>query len=120
MNEVIRLEKINVNIDSSEWMIGEATLEELHREYNKITSDESDYIIEAFIDHFEKTISVPSEFNNRQFKRALAHELTHAFISEYITSDSSKLYTEEDVADFVSRYAFKIVEIVLSYISKRR
>ena len=107
-----------VKINGIEWTIVELSLEDLNKAYELIKPD-VEYNAYGFINYKDAEILITSELNNDRFRKILSHELTHAFFDAYITSDPSKIYLEEDVADFVSRHAFTIVELTNEYVENR-
>lgn len=61
-----------------------------------------------------QTIYVNETLSQRKMKKVLIHELTHAFVFSY---GESFLYNDEErLADFVSKYAQKIIKKMESII----
>jgi len=106
------MDKFKLHLE--EWKITKKPIHQIIEEYNQTNNE--DILVDAFTDFLLNEISLPNEFNKIQTIRTLAHELTHVFIKTYISGDEKRLYTEEDVCDFTSRYSFDIVKIVLDYV----
>ena len=67
--------------------------------------------------HYQNTIVIDKDLKKDRKRRVLIHELTHCYISEYITHQEQQ-YTEEDVADISANSHDIIHKIVEDYFNK--
>lgn len=66
----------------------------------------------------EKIIIIDNRLANDFKKSVLIHEVTHAFIYEYLGLEiSRKKFNEEQVADFIQRYGENIISIAKEVMS---
>ena len=64
--------------------------------------------------HYQNTIVIDKNLKKDRKRRVLIHELTHCYISEYITHQDQQ-YTEEDVADISANSHDIIHKIITEY-----
>ncbi len=65
--------------------------------------------------YHDRKISIDKTIPDKAGKRiTLLHELSHAFLHEHLLKEQ-ETYTEEELCEFVSRYATQIVEIANKY-----
>lgn len=64
--------------------------------------------------HYQNTIFIDKNLKRDRKRKVLIHELTHCYISEYITHQEQQ-YTEEDVADISANSHDLVHKIVEDY-----
>lgn len=64
--------------------------------------------------HYQNTIFIDKDLKKDRKRKVLIHELTHCYISEYVTHQEQQ-YTEEDVADISANSHDIIHKIVAEY-----
>ena len=62
-------------------------------------------------DHHNFRIVINKDLNVQLKKETLIHELTHAFLKTYDIQYDNDTYDEEQVCNFLSKYAADILEI---------
>lgn len=112
-------------INNREWEIVEATQSDIKSIQNKRRANEEENLKSIDKRYFGVTyidiqkIYIDKDLPEDRKKATLIHELTHCYISNYITH-SEKEYLEEDVADIVSNSYDIIHEIVENYTERER
>ena len=69
--------------------------------------------------HYQNIIFLDASLNKDRKRKVLIHELTHCYISEYITHQEQQ-YTEEDVADISANSHDIIHKIVEDYFNENK
>lgn len=101
---------MKVNINGCEWTILETNGQ------SAVLDASALYFGKTF--YFEKIIYINESLPLEQKRKTLAHELTHAFLSEtqiHYHDKNDEPYTEEMLCEFVGHYGEQISSIVNEY-----
>lgn len=107
----------NFKMNNRNWTIEEKSQQEIKTFNNERRANENENIKSVIPRYYGVTyVDVQKIYLDKDLpidrkRQVLIHELTHCYISEYITH-SEKQYDEEDVADINSN-AFEIIQDVL-------
>lgn len=69
--------------------------------------------------HYQNIIFIDKDLKKDRKRKVLIHELTHCYISEYITHQEQQ-YTEEDVADISASSHDLVHKIVEDYFNENK
>lgn len=114
----------NFQINNRNWIIKELSQEEIKIIQNKRKANEEENIKSLNDRYYGITytdiqeIYLDKDLPGDRKRATLIHELTHCYITNYITHQN-KTYDEEMVADIVSNSFDIIREIVDKYFSKK-
>ena len=110
----------NFKMNNRNWTIEEKSQEEIKKYQNERKANEEENVKSISTRYYGITyidiqkIYIDKDLLPDRKKQILIHELTHCYISEYITHSENN-YSEEDIADINSN-SFEIIEkIVNSY-----
>lgn len=108
-------------INNRNWRIIEASQETIKRKQNIRRANEEENVKSIDRRYFgityfdEQTIYIDEDLPVDRKRATLIHELTHCYISNYITHRYEESYDEEMVADIVSNSYDIITEIINKY-----
>ena len=114
----------NFKMNNRNWQIEETSQEEIKTMQNKRRANEDENVKSTYTRYCGITypdlqkIYLDKDIPEDNKRATLIHELTHCYITNYITN-TEKDYDEEMVADIVSNSFDIIREIVDKYFSKK-
>lgn len=93
-------------------------IEEGNGENVRIPKNKNKDIIMGLCDQVERKIYIHKDLSPSLKYKTLYHEITHAYIAEYVPKNGDLFMDEEEVCEFVAMYAPAIMASVKDYAFK--
>lgn len=107
--------KIYFNINDMVWSIEKKSQKEIKALVDSCDDNGTYFGLTVYSTH---SVYLWDGLCEEQAERTLMHELMHVYVFSYITSDSTKIYSEEDLCDISANSHDIIEDIVKKYVDE--